>query len=325
VMNATSDTEGAVFFGYQAGNHTTTKTIHGYYNSFIGHRAGYTNTTGANNTFLGYLSGFDNTSGSRNVFLGGESGTDNTTGVSNIFLGWKSGFRNTTGNDNVYIGNNAGSLNTTSNGNVFVGSFAGYNGTTGVANTYIGYFAGGESTGNNNVFLGNYAGYGEASSNKLYIHNQETTTPLIWGDFALSQLKLNGKVGIGIGTSNFPTTAGGVNVSAYKLFVKGGILTEEVRVNLQTAWADYVFAKDYKLAPLEEVEKFIGTNGHLPNVPSAKQVKEDGIELGQMANLQQEKIEELTLYLIEQNKKIEKQEKEIEELKAAVKALVSKN
>jgi hypothetical protein len=122
----------------------------------------------------------------------------------------------------------------------------------------------------------------------------------------------------------FPTTAGAINVSNYKLFVKGGILTEEVRVALATTWADYVFNKDYKLPTLEAVEKQIQDKGHLFNVPSAAQVKQDGIELGEMAKIQQEKIEELTLYIIQQNKLNQKQSQEIAELKAIVKTLARK-
>lgn len=114
-------------------------------------------------------------------------------------------------------------------------------------------------------------------------------------------LKDDGKVGIG--TENTPSTIGGANINAYKLYVKGGILTEEVRV--RTGWADYVFADDYNLRPLAEVESFITANKHLPNVPSAKQVEEDGLSLGDISKIQQEKIEELTLYIIEQNKRIE--------------------
>jgi hypothetical protein len=117
----------------------------------------------------------------------------------------------------------------------------------------------------------------------------------------LMLLKDSGK--ISIGTENTPTTIGSANTSAYRLFVKGGILTDELRV--ATGWADYVFAKDYNLKPLSEVENFIEANGHLPNVPSAKQVEIEGISVGEMAKIQQEKIEELTLYIIELNKRIE--------------------
>jgi hypothetical protein len=130
----------------------------------------------------------------------------------------------------------------------------------------------------------------------------------------------------------FPTTAGSINVSAYSLFVKGGILTEEIRVALASTWADYVFKKDYKLPSLQAVEKHIQEKGHLINVPSADEVASNGINLGEMSKIQQEKIEELTLYIIEQNKInekqaqiLKKQNQEIEALKALVKTIVRKN
>lgn len=131
-----------------------------------------------------------------------------------------------------------------------------------------------------------------------------------------------GKIGVGE-IFSIPTIASGVDVLNYNLFVKGGILTEEVRVSLSSTWADYVFNKDYNLKSLQEVEQFINQNGHLPNVPSAKKIEEEGIELGEMTKIQQEKIEELTLYLIEQNKINEKQSREIEELKKLVTELLN--
>ena len=258
------------------------------------------------------------------------SGAGNTsTGDRNTFLGFLSGSgsqtpANNTGTDNTFIGHSAGINISNGSNNCFIGRASGFKNTTGSSNTFLGYnsgFAGGGSSGN--VCLGANAGLSSAQStqtitNQLFIDNSQTATPLIWGDFSVDQLKLNGKVGIGgnstTGFGNYPTTAGGVNVSAYQLFVKGGILTEEVRVSLATTWADYVFNKDYNLKPLSEVEKFIKDNGHLPNVPSAAQVKEDGIALGEMAKIQQEKIEELTLYIIELNKKLEGQQKQINAL-----------
>jgi uncharacterized coiled-coil protein SlyX len=102
----------------------------------------------------------------------------------------------------------------------------------------------------------------------------------------------------------FPSQANGVDVSSYTLFVKGGILTEELRISTFGYWADYVFAKEYQLKPLSEVEKFISEHGHLPNVPSAEEIKEQGFEVAEMSKMQQEKIEELTLYAIAQEKTI---------------------
>lgn len=108
----------------------------------------------------------------------------------------------------------------------------------------------------------------------------------------------------------------------YKLSVSGIVRAYEVKV--YNTWADYVFEDDYVLKPLEEVEQFINENGHLPNVPSAETIEEKGLELGNMMKIQQEKIEELTLYLIEQKKENNELKKDVEELKALVKALTEK-
>ncbi|WP_278009089.1 hypothetical protein [Flavobacterium gyeonganense] len=105
---------------------------------------------------------------------------------------------------------------------------------------------------------------------------------------------------LGIGTSNFTD-----GPDTYRLSVKGKVRAEEVKV--YNTWADYVFANNYDLKPLAKVEEYITQNGHLPNVPSAKEITEKGLELGEMAKIQQEKIEELTLYLIQQNKQLEEQ------------------
>ncbi|MGR3810671.1 hypothetical protein [Jiulongibacter sp. NS-SX5] len=117
------------------------------------------------------------------------------------------------------------------------------------------------------------------------------------------------KVVIGTGMNSYP--------DGYSLFVKKGILAERVRVAVANSakWADYVFADNYNLMPLTKVEEFIEENDHLPNVPSAQEVAEGGIDIAEMSAKQMEKIEELTLYLIEANKRIEKLEKEIAQLK----------
>lgn len=312
---ATSD---ATAIGVQNG--AISPNLGGERSTFVGFQAGQNNISkdlGSDNTFVGHQSGRATNTGTGNTFLGSHSGISNQGGVYNVFLGLNAGYSNISGGNNVITGFAAGSaLN--SWGNSIYGTFAGQN-TTGDGNVLIGNAAGRNSL-SGNVMIGSFAGENAAVSNQLFIDNNNTSTPLIWGDFALDarQLKLNGRVGIGAVTT-FPTTAGTVNVSNYRLFVTGGILTDEVRVNLSAngTWADYVFNKDYNLKSLSEVEKFINENGHLPNVPSAKQVKEEGIELGNMSKIQQEKIEELTLYLIQQNK-------EIEELKAQVKLLLER-
>lgn len=114
---------------------------------------------------------------------------------------------------------------------------------------------------------------------------------------------------IGIGTSNFTD---GSNV--YRLSVKGKIRAEEIKV--YNTWADYVFNDNYVLTPLNEVETFIKKYGHLKNVQSATEIQKNGLDLGEMTKIQQEKIEELTLYIIQQNK-------DIQELKKQMKTLLS--
>lgn len=105
--------------------------------------------------------------------------------------------------------------------------------------------------------------------------------------------------------------------SGYNLYVTGGILTEKLKVAVlnSTAWADYVFNKDYKLLSLPEVEAYIKKNKHLPGVPSADEVVKNGIDMATMDAKLLEKIEELTLYMIELKKENEKMQKEIDQLK----------
>ncbi len=98
---------------------------------------------------------------------------------------------------------------------------------------------------------------------------------------------------VGIGTDN-PT---------YKLSVNGNIRSKEVVV--ESGWADYVFERSYTLRPIEELELFIRENKHLPNIPSAKEIEQSGLHLGELQKKMMEKIEELTLYIIQQQKEIE--------------------
>lgn len=132
-------------------------------------------------------------------------------------------------------------------------------------------------------------------------------------DFEFMRINQDGKVRIANGANDLKTPAG------YRLFVEEGILTEKVKVAVKTTtnWSDFVFNEDYKLMPLHEVESFLLANKHLPNVPSATEMVENGLDVAQMDAKLLEKVEELTLYIIEQNK-------QIEELKAAVQTLMEK-
>lgn len=118
-----------------------------------------------------------------------------------------------------------------------------------------------------------------------------------------------------IGLPNPPNTPAG-----YRLYVADGILTERVKVALQSSsnWADFVFKPDYKLRSLEEVEKFIQKNGHLPGVPSAQEVAKQGIDVAEMDAKLLEKIEELTLYMLQLKKQNEALCKELETIKKSI-------
>lgn len=105
--------------------------------------------------------------------------------------------------------------------------------------------------------------------------------------------------------------------AGYSLYVSDGIMAEKLKVAVKTTadWADYVFAKDYQLKSLEDVETFINQNNHLPDVPSAQDVVNGGIDVAKMDALLLQKIEELTLYMIELKKQNEALNAEIIQLK----------
>lgn len=115
----------------------------------------------------------------------------------------------------------------------------------------------------------------------------------------------NGNVGMGI------TTPG------EKLEVNGTIRSKKVKVEA-SGWPDYVFADNYQLPSLTDIENFIKTNGHLPEVPSAKEVTENGLDLGDMEATLLKKLEEMTLYMIEMNKEVEALKEENKTLKARI-------
>ena len=131
-------------------------------------------------------------------------------------------------------------------------------------------------------------------------------------------LKDDGKIGMGVTDDNTDANfCASAFPNGYRLYVKGGILTDKVKVAVYCSaqWADYVFAADYKLKSLDEVEAFVKANKHLPGVLSAEQMVKEGNDLGATDAKLLEKIEELTLYIIEQNKRIEQLEKKIPEQK----------
>ncbi|HEX5153100.1 MAG TPA: hypothetical protein VFW07_16735 [Parafilimonas sp.] len=114
----------------------------------------------------------------------------------------------------------------------------------------------------------------------------------------------------------FISSAGNIGIGAdpsiYKLDVCGTIRAKEVLV--QTGWCDYVFDKNYNLRSLDEVENYINTNKHLPDVPSATEVENKGVKVAQMDSILIKKVEELTLYIIDQNKQIQQLQQKVIQL-----------
>lgn len=102
----------------------------------------------------------------------------------------------------------------------------------------------------------------------------------------------------------------GTETPQAKLAVNGDIFSKKIKV-IQTGWPDYVFRSDYKLLKLQEVKYFIEHNSHLPGVPSATMIEKDGLDLGELQAVLLKKIEELTLYVIQQNEITEKQAKQL--------------
>jgi hypothetical protein len=246
-------------------------------------------------------------------------GTDNT---GNVFEYNPSELTGTTVNDYDWLKTD-GTFPTSINDNVYTNGNVGINVTNPTANlntngtlrfenlvdaTSPFKILGTDNTGN--VFEYNPSELAGTASNDFDWLKSDGSFPTSIND----GIYTNGKVGIN--TNSFPNNVGDVDVSSYSLYAKGGILTEEVRVSLSSDWADFVFEKEYKLESLNNVEKFISKNKHLKDVPSAKEVGMNGIELGEMNKILLLKIEELTLYLIEMNKKIDSQNIEIEKLKS---------
>jgi hypothetical protein len=199
-------------------------------NSFYGYASGPSNSSGSNNTFIGAESGFSNTTGNKNAFLGWYSGFATTTGYNNVFVGSKTGKDNTTGYRNTFLGPGAGLSNTSGYQNTLIGYLAGRNNQIGTQNVFLGSHAGFNNVGSYNVFIGNQAGYYETGSDKLYIDNSSTSTPLIYGDFAIDQVKVNGDLQV---TDN-------VSASALGLIGQGGInfelFSESITGCNETRW-----------------------------------------------------------------------------------------
>ena len=122
---------------------------------------------------------------------------------------------------------------------------------------------------------------------------------------AQERMRIDANGNVGIGTSQ---------PGSHKLAVEGSIGARKVKVT-QSAWADFVFQPDYNLPALSEVEKFVKTNRHLPDIPSAAEVEKEGLDLGEMNKKLLQKVEEQMLYIIELNKKVDRLSKELDAIR----------
>lgn len=263
---------GGVFIGHQAGYNNTVADnvfigreagygdaggITGVFNVGIGATVGHDLTNGYNNVFLGYQAGWKVTSGHDNFLMGKYAGRYITTGYHNTFIGASIGssvgatapHQNvfigaeialaamTSANRNVVIGVGAANKLTSGYYNTLVGNVAGWAMTSGWGNTLIGRAAGFYlATGFGNVFIGYQAGFNETGSNKLYIANTLTATPLIYGEFPNTLLQITaplhvGRDGATVGALTLWDGAGGNTPGYAKIHSPNG-----------TAW--YVFIED---------------------------------------------------------------------------------
>ncbi len=289
-------------------------------NTIVGNGAG---SAGTFNSFFGCLAGEKN-SGSDNTIIGARAGQF-ISGNFNIGLGTRALGQYHSGDFNIGIGFGAFGWGDEGSHNIAIGNHAGC------------YF------GSNNIFIGNQAGNEEWGSNKLYIENSNNLiTPLIFGDFESRQVSINTKpdgihaltVGgslnaTGIFVNGAPIESGsslwstegnsiyynggtvGIgtplssNPYGYTLAVNGKIGAKDLRIeNNSTTWPDYVFNEEYQLDALSDISRYIKEYGHLKDVPTAKQVEEEGYSQAHLNTVLLKKIEELTLYLIQQDEKI---------------------
>lgn len=311
------------------------------YNTLYGDNAGAALDDGSRNSFFGYQTGADNVSGTRNAFLGAYAGNIATESNNSLF-GAYAGYFLEAGDENcvfgtfaaqyledgaynTVVGTWAGNGNASGNGNTIFGRRAGYAMSSGDNNIFIGRGAGASySAGDGNVFIGYQAGTNVSDAENLLVieNSSDLEHPLLYGDFENDKL--------GIATSNLVaettlTIAGNVHIGPYHedpslfsadladkylLWVEKGMASEDFVISDADDWSDFVFNPDYELLSLTELSTFIHTNGHLPAIPSAEEVKANGYSVHEINKKLLQKIEELVLYTITLEDELADQTKE---------------
>ncbi len=303
-----------VSIGYESSKENTM----GHYNTSIGSYSMHKNTTGENNVVLGYGAGYYIDGGDNNVMIGyraGRGGSENAKS-GNVFVGYEAGY-NEEGDNKLYI------QNSSSSDPLIYGDFdlssLGFMGDVGIGTKTPMVELQVHSIANSLSSLyitPKVVGSGD-SSMILLAEDHNATYGMYWMyDGAGNEMELWGKSSatyngphLLVKRDNGDVAIGSEFASGYKLSVDGKVICEELRVNLLADWPDYVFSNDYNLMPILDVETYINEKGHLPNIPAASEIEKSGLEVGETQRLMMEKIEELTLYIIEQQKQIDELKK----------------
>ena len=330
----TTSGQANVFIGSQAGINNTVGTG----NLFLGQQSGVNNISASYNLFMGNSSGSATTTGGGNVAIGDGAFLSNTTGQNNTAIGRYAGINMTTGSNNTFIG--VAATAPSGSGALTNATAIGYNASVTASNALILGSGANVGIGTTAPSAKLHISTGVANTAGLRLENLTSGSPAS----VLNQTKfltVDGSGNVVLGSSNGSArlgaelwlasgdniqsaNAGGVMIGSgmrstpagYKLYVEQGILTEKVKVAVKNTseWSDYVFKPTYKLQSLLEVEHYINKYAHLPGVPSAEQMVEHGNDLHKTDAKLLEKIEELTLYLIQQQKRIEQLEAQIKQV-----------
>lgn len=200
-------------------------------------------------------------------------------------------------------------------------------------NTRIGYFG----VGNEQLMVQNALGLYSGSTNAIRLKLNSNAPELSWTTSSSKPFKFrNTNTGktpltlstdgqVGIHTSNFFDNHDlFVDGSGYitddgeethSLYIEGSSIAEEMFVKLKADWGDFVFHRDYGLMPLADLETYIDEKGHLPEMPTAAEVEKEGVKTGETLRLLTIKVEELTLYILQQQKEIDALKEKLEKTK----------
>jgi hypothetical protein len=344
------------FFGYRAGYHNTTSHANSFFgagsgfdntgrwNSFFGYGSGISNSAGESNAFFGFGAGQSNTTESANTFVGamsdGAAGVTNATALGtfakvtqrdSLVLGSINGVNGATADVKVGIGTTSPDRQLTVEGDQALGKFRRYygNSSTYLPAIYSSAFLMERARGTRSVpedimpgdYLGKFQFRGRIESdtnNSGYPEygmlafiatdkNRNGRFSFIDRDMVTERVSILNSGNMGIGTIA-PTE---------RLHVVGNLkVTGSIFYSALEEVPDYVFEPSYKLMPIKELENYLATEKHLPNVPSAAEIKQKDLSLGQFQMKLLEKIEELTLYVVNQEKAINKKDAEISTLKS---------